>query len=467
MTNIRSSTESIMNMNGNNKTPSFFSTDSRFIKAVLSNNNIITYSSPNQVGGEHGAPFTTPHASLTTSPTSTSRNAETLPVTVAPANLVQNFYDDLYSKSPERKRINIADTLPFDVVSSKEPQKHNYTLIKKYGRGAYGQVYLARDNNSENTSLNYVMKIIPLLPNTTKSAQNEVRILQKLARYGCKSDILCYHDSFEDTFPDPIHGGYVPSLFILTKEFPNSITLTAFKDNHKNANKFIHTYSLLKIFRNLLSALLFIHKIQIAHADIKPDNILINKDLGIQLIDFGIACDKPTIKTSKPCTVTGTPLFQSPELLFKLHEETTLSELQKGDVFSMGMVFFELANLILPFGETSHNCIKYFYKEVGGFLTDDDRDYYTKHCKVMPTNFITSSYSYIPPDLPKHNMSKTYAKMNKKINQLIQKMLDTNPDTRPTIEECSKALNKIIDAFNSVPFKSLPFKRKYVSEVSP
>lgn len=454
-------------MNSKEKTPSFFCTDSRFIKAVLSNNNLITYSSKNQFGGQHGTALTTPHPSQQNSPTSTSRNAETLPVTVAPTNIVQNFYNNLYSKSPERKRINIADTLPFDVISSKEPTKHNYTLLKKYGRGAYGQVYLARDNNSKNSSTKYVMKIIALSANTSNSAHNEVRILKKLARYGCKPEILCYHDSFEDTFPDPVHGEYVPSLFILTKEFPNSINLTTFKDNHKNDNKFIHTYSLLKIFRNLLSALLFLHKIRIAHADIKPDNILINKDLGIQLIDFGISCDKPTIEIDKPCTITGTPLFQSPELLFNLHKQTTLHELQKGDVFSMGMVFFELANLTLPFGETSRNCIKYFYKEVGGYLTDDDRDYYNKHCQAMPANFITSSYSYIPPDLPKHNMSTKYSKMNAKINQFIQKMLDTNPDTRPTVEECSKALNKIIDAFNSVPFKGLPFKRKFVSEVSP
>lgn len=453
----------------NKKTPTFYTKDFRFVQALLADNKkgLVRYVPKSQTGGQHGGPYTTPQTSQNNSlANSTSDHVETLPITVAPANVVQNFYDDFYSKSPDRVKKNIGDTLPFDVVSSIDPEKHNYTLLKKYGRGAYGQVYLARDNKNS-SSKNYVMKIIPLLPNTTDSAHNEVRILQKIASYGCKPDLLCYHDSFKDLFPHPVYGDYVPSLFILTNEFPNSINLKKFKDNHKDANKLLHTFSLLKIFRNLLSALFFLHKIKIAHADIKPENILIDKDLHIQLIDFGISCDKPSIKTKNPCTVTGTILFQSPELLFKLREQTTLSELQKGDIFSMGMVFFELANMTLPFGETSQNCIKYFYKEVGGFLTDDDRDFYAHHCKQPPSNFITSSYSYIPPDLPKHTMTKTYVKLNKKINELIQRMLDTNPETRPTIDDCSKSLNKIVDAFNSVPFKSLPFKRKYVSEISP
>jgi serine/threonine protein kinase len=236
-------------------------------------------------------------------------------------------------------------------------------------------------------------------------------------------------------------------MFIVTKEFPDSINLESFKDNLKSSSKLLNTHSLLMLFKDLLAALSFLHSKNIAHADIKPGNILVNQSLQIQLIDFGISCDKPSINVKNSCVVTGTKLFQAPELLFKLYKRTTRAELQEGDVFSMGLVFFELANLSLPFGDASFHCLEYFYKEVGGFDNITTDQY-----KNLSNNFITSSYSYIPSNLSNIECTK-YSTINKNINQLIHKMLDTNPDTRPDVFQCVHALNKITNAFNSIPLK--------------
>lgn len=417
----------------------FYSNDKDLIQNLVHNkHDIVKIVNNPQKGGEK-------YSSLPKNPPSnanTQEYAESMPITIAPLNVVQDYYDDFYAKSPEQ--INPKQIPITHIVSSKYPEKYNYTVLKQYGKGSYGQAYLVQNNITNSRS---VIKVIPLTPQSKSSAFNEVHILKTLKLFGCKrGNILCFEDSFVDSI------GNNEYMFIVTKEFPDSINLETFKDNLKSSSKLLNTHSLLMLFKDLLSALSFLHSKNIAHADIKPGNILVNKSLQIQLIDFGISCDKPSINTKNKCVVTGTKLFQAPELLFKLYQYTTRDELQKGDVFSMGLVFFELANLSLPFGDSSFHCLEYFYKEVGGFNTQTFDNVAPEHCKHLSNNFITSSYSYFPSNLSKVDFTK-YSNINKSINKLIQRMLDTNPDTRPNVFSCVRDLNKIINAFNSIPLK--------------
>jgi serine/threonine protein kinase len=420
-------------------TKGFYSNDKDLIQNLVHHNHDIIQIIKNpQKGGEKFS--TLPKQPISNA--NTQESAESLPITVTPSNVIKNYYDDFYAKSPENP---YSKQLPItSIVSSKYPEKYNYTVLKQYGKGSYGQAYLVKNNITNSRS---VIKVIPLTYQSKPSAFNEVHILKSLKAFGCKRiNILCYEDSFVDTI------GNTEYMFIVTKEFPDSINLESFKDNLKSSSKLLNTHSLLMLFKDLLAALSFLHSKNIAHADIKPGNILVNKSLQIQLIDFGISCDKPSVNVKNKCVVTGTKLFQAPELLFKLYQYTSREELQKGDVFSMGLVFFELADLALPFGDSSFNCLEYFYKEVGGFDTTTFDNTTPENCKPISNNLITSSYSYIPSNLSKIDYAK-YSNINKSINKLIQRMLDTNPDTRPSVFACVNALNKIINAFNSIPLK--------------
>ena len=62
----------------------------------------------------------------------------------------------------------------------------------------------------------------------------------------------------------------------------------------KDENMKFTEYTIAEIMRQLLSALTYMHKRSIIHSDIKPDNIMLEKDPDgtkfiIKLIDFGIA----------------------------------------------------------------------------------------------------------------------------------------------------------------------------------
>lgn len=68
-----------------------------------------------------------------------------------------------------------------------------------------------------------------------------------------------------------------------------------------------------KIFKQLSKALSYMHEMNIAHRDIKLQNIILDEDLNPKLIDFGFStCIDPTQKMKIFC---GTPSYMSPEVV--------------------------------------------------------------------------------------------------------------------------------------------------------
>jgi len=75
------------------------------------------------------------------------------------------------------------------------------------------------------------------------------------------------------------------------------------------------------IMRQLLSAIMYLHKHKIAHRDLKPENILLSdkntKSLNVKITDFGLSrrLEDPEAQMQKLTTLCGTPLFLAPEVL--------------------------------------------------------------------------------------------------------------------------------------------------------
>lgn len=340
-----------------------------------------------------------------------------------------------------------SEELVYNAQLNKWFKKYNYTEIRRLGSGSFGSTSLVHDNNIDR---NFVLKTIKLTTDNIKSIFQEIDMLKKIAKYGCKTNLLCYVDYY-------INYGD-KTLYIVTDTFDNSKTLFDFIRYHQQNKIKIPTGDLLKIMKGLLQALVYLHKIGIAHADIKPENILINDNLDIQLIDFGISC-------AKDCSVKGTVLYQSPELLMITGKKVNNKELKKGDIFSMGVVFYLLANLSLPYptkstlyplatmntydnSDNTHPVVSFdnpmsaifslveYYRKIGGYLTKKEREVLETEGKTLPPNFIMSTYEY------------ENATIDKKINVLIETMLDTNENTRPLAKHCMSLLNKILAIYN-------------------
>ena len=103
-----------------------------------------------------------------------------------------------------------------------------------------------------------------------------------------------------------------PSSLVLVFPFRMTINLKEFVNNY-----FISRNEKLKIFLDIARALQICHAGQVAHRDIKLDNVVINNQRQIFLIDFGYSIfikDSKTFSTRKFC---GTPLYMAPEVITK------------------------------------------------------------------------------------------------------------------------------------------------------
>lgn len=102
-----------------------------------------------------------------------------------------------------------------------------------------------------------------------------------------------------------------------------------------------------RYFLQTAEALAHCHVHGVIHRDIKPHNLLLNRQRDIKLTDFGLsAIVRPGQKLRVPC---GTPAYSAPELLLRPCEyDGSLS-----DVWSLGVLLYQLLHGRLPFSDTS------------------------------------------------------------------------------------------------------------------
>ena len=103
------------------------------------------------------------------------------------------------------------------------------------------------------------------------------------------------------------------------------------------------------ITKQILDGLFYIHKLKIIHMDIKPHNILINKNLEIKITDFSVSLSYEKTKNSEKIKLplTGTNPFMSPEVLNK--ELIDIEDASKIDMFSLGIMLYHLAFEEFPY----------------------------------------------------------------------------------------------------------------------
>lgn len=326
-----------------------------------------------------------------------------------------------------------------------------YTLKKTLGSGAFGITYLATKNDKDSTDNlgNYVIKQIQITKDNTKSLLNEVEILKRIKKNKCVSQLLCYTDSFIN-----INKG---TLNIVTKSFKNAITLREYIDNLIINEVFLPHEDLIKIFSNLLKGLQHLHKIGIAHGDIKPENILIEqKYLNIQYIDFGLSC-------YENCLASGTILYASPEILKQIpaniKTSTTTIPLKtklEADIFSLGIVFFLLANLQMPVPLRTSRDIdilsereKIAEELAPGIFIDNNLPL------LGLINFYMNRTSNI---ISFYNYNST--KLDEKINTLIEYMLELNP--KPKLKQLIKKLKTINILYKFMSSKKMLSPRRKI-----
>ncbi len=115
------------------------------------------------------------------------------------------------------------------------------------------------------------------------------------------------------------------------------------------------TEKALKITADVLAALEVSHEMGLVHRDIKPGNVMLNKRGVVKVMDFGIARAMQSGVTSMTQTgmVVGTPQYLSPEQALGRAVDA------RSDLYSVGIMLFELLTGQLPFDADSPLAIAY------------------------------------------------------------------------------------------------------------
>jgi len=100
---------------------------------------------------------------------------------------------------------------------------------------------------------------------------------------------------------------------------------------------------ILKIATQIAEGLNAAHKRDIVHRDIKSDNIMLTEDGQVKIMDFGLAKLKGVSQLTKAGTTLGTMQYMSPEQVQGMEVD------QRSDVFSFGVVLYEMITGRLPF----------------------------------------------------------------------------------------------------------------------
>ncbi|RLB33602.1 MAG: hypothetical protein DRH20_13175 [Deltaproteobacteria bacterium] len=248
-------------------------------------------------------------------------------------------FRDLKERIPKLRRM--AGEFPIGRVSGKQEEKivvsddlgtkptvGRYEILGELGQGAMGMVYKARDPRINRL---LAIKTIRFSDEFEEDKIREVkeRFFKEAELAGKLShpSIIAIYDVGEDY-----------DLTYMAMELLEGKDLEHFwqKDTMLPLRKVI------QVVAETAEALDYAHRQGVIHRDVKPGNIMLLKNGGIKVTDFGIAKAVSSSQT-RTGVILGTPNYMSPE-------QITGGEIDgRTDIFSLGVVFFQLVTGELPF----------------------------------------------------------------------------------------------------------------------
>ena len=206
----------------------------------------------------------------------------------------------------------------------------HYKILEKLGEGGMGVVYKAQD-----TKLDRFVALKFLPAHISQSEEEKSRFFQE-----AKSASALNHPNVctiygIDEFDD--------QQFI-EMELVDGITLRdKIAESAGGKSSLLTIKQVIEYGIQISEALQEAHSKGIIHRDVKSENIMVNSKNQIKVMDFGLAKLKGSLKLTKSSSTVGTLAYMSPEQIQGIEADT------RSDIFSLGVVLFEMTTGKMPF----------------------------------------------------------------------------------------------------------------------
>ncbi|KAI4317927.1 hypothetical protein L6164_025753 [Bauhinia variegata] len=205
-----------------------------------------------------------------------------------------------------------------------------YQLIRLLGRGSFAKVYQGKSLIDNST---VAVKIIDKAKTDAAMEPRIVREIDAMRRLQHHPNIIKIHEVLA-----------TKSKIYLIVEFAAGGELFA-----KISRKGRLTEPVARrYFQQLVSALCFCHQTGVAHRDLKPQNLLLDKDGNLRVSDFGLSALPEQLKNGMLHTACGTPAYTAPEILSRRSYDGS-----KADAWSCGLILYVLLAGYLPFDDSN------------------------------------------------------------------------------------------------------------------
>ena len=266
-----------------------------------------------------------------------------------------------------------------------------YKVLKLLGKGAMGIVYKAVDPAIDRE---VAIKTIKVSLEEEELALYEARFAQEIKTVG----------KLNHPHIVPIYDvGRTEQFAYMAMEFIDGQELKAYMMGGKP----LHVPSAVDLVAQVADGLAFAHAREIVHRDVKPSNIMVAIDDGrmvAKVMDFGIARAPSSAVKTQTGMIVGSPRYMSPEQVIGKNIGP------RSDVFSLGVVLYEMLTGIAPFDADTVSSIMY----------------QTVHVREEPCSKANTDVA--PP-----------------LDAIVAKALAKNPDERyPTMKDFYRALRETL-----------------------
>ena len=219
---------------------------------------------------------------------------------------------------------------------------NKYRVVKTLGEGAFGKVFMVKDHAEHIFALK-LLKLSRIQNDLTQQIINRFK--------------MEYETGLIDSYyliRSVDHGMVFGNPYFVMDYFVNGDLKQWLSRTKPN---------LAKTGKEILFGLRDLHRCGKVHRDLKPANVLINDEGSAVLTDFGTAGDRNKRMTEKnmkgiPQQILGTYPYMPPEQISPKNDATVLPTT---DIFSFGVMMYQLITGILPFGklENKYDLIEY------------------------------------------------------------------------------------------------------------